>query len=345
MARGQSQLDYTIAKALEGLSLEAAVVNQYIDGFLKGEPSGLYEAAAYLPKLGGKRLRPFVAITCGRLFGNAHAALYYSAMSVELLHNFTLVHDDIMDKDTLRRGHPTAHAKYGETIAILAGDLLFSKAFEAAALAERHSSEQGITEELAIASVRVDEGQYLDIDFEHRESVKLGEYLQMIYLKTAALYECAARIGGKVGGMDGPVRKRASTEELAALSEFGRFLGLAFQIRDDYLGMFGDSAKTGKAAGNDLLRGKKTAIVIAAFEAGSRSQLEQIKRVLGKHQAEESEVRSALDVLKQTGADTRCTALAGEYYEKAVGALDLFGDSSQRQHLVALAKFAITRET
>lgn len=331
---------------LSSIKFEAQRIDNRLQSFLAGEPRGLYSAAYYLPSLGGKRMRPYVTIMCGRMFGEADEQLYLSALSVELLHNFTLVHDDIMDRDDFRRGHPTVHKEFGETVAILAGDLLFSKAFEAASVAEEVSGSKGIVRQLSTASIKVDEGQFLDISFEKRLSVSIEEYLKMIYLKTASLYECSALIGGIVGGVaSSSTRSVANENQLFLLAEYGKNLGLAFQIRDDYLGVFGDASKTGKPVGNDLRRGKKTVITIMASESASGAQLARFQSVLGNSTATTGELNEAISLLKDMGIDAKCIASAKEYAERAVKSLSAFPETGVRELLQALAHYASTRES
>lgn len=347
MERGiEKHNSVTQLELLASIKAEAEQIDKKMQSFLVGEPRDLYSAAYYLPSLGGKRMRPYVTIMCGRMFGDVDEQLYLSALSVELLHNFTLVHDDIMDKDEFRRGHPTVHKEYGETVAILAGDLLFSKAFEAASIAEERTGAAGIVRQLSLASIKVDEGQFLDISFEGRHSVSMEEYLRMIYLKTASLYECSALIGGLTGGIVSAASRSAANEnQRGFLAEYGKNLGLAFQIRDDYLGVFGDASKTGKPVGNDLRRGKKTLITIMATGLASGTQLTRFESVLGNSLATAEELNGVISMLKELEIDTKCVVTAKEYAEKAVESLDTFPQTRVRALLQALAQYASTRES
>ncbi|MDG6219315.1 MAG: polyprenyl synthetase family protein, partial [Candidatus Thermoplasmatota archaeon] len=238
------------------IEYRATLFNKELEKFLKKEkPENLYDAACHLPMAGGKRLRPVLSmLSCEAVSGNHEQVLPF-ALAVELIHNFTLVHDDIMDKSTLRRGINTVHLEYGEPAAIIAGDLLFAKAFEAL---EHYSSKnnefQPLYSYLIKSVIEVCKGQQLDMNFEKRLLVSESEYLEMIQMKTSALFRIACEGGTLVGG--------ASPEVQQALGTYGTCLGLAFQIRDDYLDMSSDTKTLGKDIGNDIRNGKKTIIAV-----------------------------------------------------------------------------------
>lgn len=321
----------------------AHTVDEEVFHILSGEPKQLYDASSYMPSLGGKRMRPFITVESARLFGDDDKATRLAGASVELLHNFTLVHDDIMDKDDFRRGKPTVHKIFGESLAILAGDLLFSKAFYAASMSEELSGVRGVVKALSVASARVDEGQYMDISFESRHTVSEEEYLSMIYLKTAALYECAAIMGGIVGGPAGTERKHGEPEDLASLREYGKSLGLAFQIRDDYLGTFGESRLTGKPVGNDVRRGKKTLVIVLAKQRCSSTQEKIIDSVLGSNIASDSEVHSVVDLFVDLGVDRECEDRAWKYASEAKARLQRLPAQESRRLLEELADYSVYR--
>lgn len=316
----------------DALKREAGKINDLIARFLEGRPEGLYAAAKYLPSLGGKRLRPFVTVMCGRMLGAPEEPLYLSAVGVELLHNFTLVHDDIMDRDEYRRGHPTVHKVYGEAVAILAGDLLFAKAFEAASLAEKMSGSPGVVHKLVEAAIKLDQGQFLDMSFESQENVSLQQYLEMIELKTGALFEAAAVIGGILGGL-------RDSKTISALADYGRNLGLCFQIRDDYLGVFGDPSKTGKPVGSDIRRGKKTAVTLLA----PKDVLELMKKVSNKP-AEQDVLARLVESLKQEKIDLKSMELASDFAWKAISSLSIFPECAEKKLLVDLVNYSWQRE-
>ncbi len=214
--------------------------------------NGLYEPMAYLMKLPAKRVRPMATLMACELFGGKADDALDEALGMELFHNFTLMHDDIMDASPLRRGDPTVHVKWNVNTAILSGDALLVKAYalmvrdaRALALFNRHALE-------------VCEGQQLDMDYERRAEVSTAEYMEMIRLKTAVLLACALKIGAAIGG--------AADEDVERIGRFGEQLGLAFQLRDDLLDAFGDPANTGKQRGGDLRAGKKTWLLIRGLE-------------------------------------------------------------------------------
>jgi geranylgeranyl diphosphate synthase, type I len=331
------------ASLFRSMNVEAEKINEIIRGELRSQPSELYDAAYYLPSIGGKRMRPYLTVATSRLFGEADLPVYQAGVSVELLHNFTLVHDDIMDRDNVRRGRPTAHRKFGIATAILASDLLFSKSMQLASDVEIRVHIRGISKLIADTSIRVDEGQFLDMSFEKRVDVSTSDYLGMIGLKTAAMYECSAELGGMVGGAKGRERIFANREELLALKSFGHNLGLAFQIRDDYLGCFGDPRLTGKTVGNDIRRGKKTYVVLSAFEHATERERDQIRKVLGSHRAKDEEIRNVISILRGLGVDKACSSLVKQFEQGAISNLRVFA-GGERKILGQLATFAANRE-
>ncbi|MCC6052483.1 MAG: polyprenyl synthetase family protein, partial [Fervidicoccaceae archaeon] len=216
------------SKLSEFLSTVAKKVDDYIFSNIKGQPEELYEASLHIIRSGGKRVRPAILMASGLIFTNNEEDLIPFAASVELIHTFTLIHDDIMDKDEYRRGVKTVHTIWGEPIAITAGDLLFAKAFEIITnddVRKRIDASRlaWAAHELSKATATVAEGQALDMSFEKRKWVTLNEYLRMVYMKTGALLEASAKIGGIIAG--------ASPENVRLLGEYASKIGIAFQIR------------------------------------------------------------------------------------------------------------------
>ncbi|MEM1982197.1 MAG: polyprenyl synthetase family protein [Sulfolobales archaeon] len=298
-------------------SIIAEKVNLIIDEVVRGEEKHLYNASLHLLKAGGKRLRPLLTVLSARLFGMDEELALYPAASVELLHNFTLIHDDIMDKDEFRRGVPTVHKVYGEAMAILAGDLLFSKSYEAMLRLVGKVPDALIVKalkELTWAAVTVAEGQSLDMEFESRNDVKMEEYLTMIFKKTAALFKACAYIGGVIAGAD--------EEDLTRISEFAKCVGISFQIRDDELGLIGDEKVLGKPVFSDLREGKKTLLIIYALNNVSSSNREVILRNLGKSQASEEDLRRVAKIVIDSGALEFSNKVAEEYLSKGLSALE-----------------------
>lgn len=213
---------------------------------------GLYAPMTYLLKLPAKRVRPMALLMASELFGTKAEDVLDEALGIELFHNFTLMHDDIMDASPLRRGDPTVHVKWNTNAAILSGDALLVKAYE---FMGRDARVRALFGRYAL---EVCEGQQLDMDFEQRSDVSAADYMEMIRLKTAVLLSCALQVGATLGN--------ASGEEQDRLGRFGEHLGLAFQLRDDLLDAFGDTKETGKQRGGDLRAGKKTWLLIRGLE-------------------------------------------------------------------------------
>jgi geranylgeranyl diphosphate synthase type I len=272
------------------LESHASLVNEFILAFLKGTPKELYQASAHLIRTGGKRLRPFMVIKgCEMLGGTAKLALP-AAAAVELVHNFTLVHDDIMDNDEMRHGNTTVHRYYGMPLAILAGDVLFSKSFELLTL---NGKKAGISDiyignmvgQLSRACTEICEGQATDIGFASSNKLpKEQDYVQMIRKKTAALFEVSCALGA----LSAPDH---STRDVSNLSSFGRNIGIAFQLIDDLIGVAGDPKLTGKAAGNDIREGKKTYPILLALDKAKEEDKDKIRKVFGSKNASSSDIK------------------------------------------------------
>ncbi|MEM0504816.1 MAG: polyprenyl synthetase family protein [Sulfolobales archaeon] len=295
----------------------AGKVNLIISEVVRGDEKRLYEASLHLLKAGGKRLRPLLTVLSARLFGLDEDIALYPAASIELLHNFTLIHDDIMDRDDFRRGVPTVHKVYGEAMAILAGDLLFSKSYEAMLMLVGKVPDSLIVKalrELTWAAVTVAEGQSLDMEFEERDDVKMEEYFTMIFKKTAALFKASAYIGGVLAGAD--------DSDLVRICEFARSVGMAFQIRDDELGLVGDEKVLGKPVFSDLREGKKTLLVIYALNNVGNSERELILKNLGNARASDEDLRRVAKIIVDSGALEFSNRVAEDYLRKGLTALD-----------------------
>ncbi len=326
------------------LSRYAMAVDAFISDHVRGMPEQLYAAGLHLIRAGGKRLRPAVVLLFARALGGVeseHRAVPLAA-AVELFHNFTLIHDDIMDEDETRRGVPTTHVVYGRDMAILAGDLLHAEAFRAVYRGLEYGLEPEVVAKaagvLAWAAKRVSEGQALDMAFEGRWDVTVKDYLDMIYLKTGALIEASAALGSLAAmGDEGYVE---------AARQYGRLVGVAFQIRDDYLGVYGDPAKTGKPVYSDLRRGKKTILVLHALQALPRERAERLRSILGNPAASEEELAEAAELIRESGAVEYAMGLAREMAENAQRLLDDLpvDDSTAAEALRELALFSVERE-
>ncbi|MEM0025279.1 MAG: polyprenyl synthetase family protein [Zestosphaera sp.] len=318
----------------------ASEVDKVISEVISGEPKKLYEASYHLIRAGGKRLRPLALVLSGRMYGLDENVGVRAGASVEILHNFTLVHDDIMDKDAFRRGVPTVHTVYGEDMAILAGDLLFAKAFEALGRLSGLVPADRLVKafkELTWAAVTVAEGQALDMEFEHRWDVTLDEYLIMVYKKTAALFKSSLVIGALLAG--------APENEITNLEKFAEGVGIAFQIRDDVLGLVADESVLGKPVYSDLREGKKTVLVIYSLSKLSSDEGKKLMSTLGKRDASIEELKSVAELIKSTGAVEFADSLADKYLKQGLEALSRVRpvDQEARDLLRDLALFVAAR--
>jgi geranylgeranyl diphosphate synthase type I len=320
------------------LNKRANFFNEALRKFLvNGEPVTLYDAARHLPLAGGKRLRPILAmISCEAVSGNIKNVIPL-AIAIELTHNFTLVHDDIMDRSKLRRNIPSVHIKYGEPTAIIAGDLLFAKSFEAI-----HGIPGDITvfknvEYGLINCVRkISEGQQLDMEFEKRKNIAEYEYSDMILKKTAVLFMYAAEAGAILGG--------GTREQVNALNEYGKNLGLGFQIHDDYLDMSSNKKTLGKDIGNDIRNGKKTLIAVHCLNNASGNDKKLLEKIMGNLKATNEEIRQVYNLFKKIGSIEYTKKTAINYSEKAKKVLEILPDTDAKKILFELAEYSIKRE-
>lgn len=298
----------------------------------------LYRASRHLIEAGGKRLRPFLVLkSCEAVGGDEEEALP-AAAAVELLHTFTLIHDDIMDRDEVRRGVPTVHVKWGLDTAIMAGDLLFAKVFQsvAADVADEKAARMlRVVALLAEAAVEICEGQAMDMAFESASDVSEDEYVRMVSKKTAALMRASAMSGGICGG--------GGDEEVEALGRYGLYAGVAFQVVDDILGVVADESKLGKPVGSDLREGKKTIIVIHALNNAPEDLKKIILSVLGKRGASKRDIHRALEALKEAGSVDHAKRLAYKYADMAKRSLETLPDTRARRLLTDLVDFFVAR--
>lgn len=316
------------------ISKIAAEVGDQIHKRLGGHPSRLYAAAAHLPIQGGKRMRPFMVIKSCEAVGGMPRDALAAATAIELLHNFTLVHDDIMDNDMLRRGMPTVHTIYGNPTAILAGDLLFAESLDLLLTSGGDPEKLRKAASALTKATRVlSEGQHMDMDFEGRKRVTEAEYLDMVYRKTAALFQAAGQIGAILGG--------GSEQEVLLLGECGKDLGIAFQIYDDYLGVTSTEEVLGKSVGNDIREGKKTLIVIKSLETPAQGKTLEL---LGKKDASEREIEELVQTFKRLGILEYVLAKAQHHVRKAKASLLRLPDTVARSQLLELVEFTIARK-
>lgn len=293
-------------------------------------PRGLYAAGRHLVDAGGKRLRPSMLLLAAEAVGGDPAAVVPAAVSIELVHNFTLIHDDIMDNAETRRGRPAVHVKWDEAGAILAGDTLYSKAFEILTASAAQPEEMvASVKMLAKTCAAICEGQWLDMEFERRDEVTEAEYLEMIEKKTGVLYGAAAWMGARLAA--------APLEQAEGLERFGRLVGMAFQIQDDVLDLTAPAKVLGKPRGGDLAEGKKTLIMIHALAGGARIE------IFGKKNASSEEVEAALAALRASGSIDYARNKAVSLVEEGKRALSVLQESEAKTLLLALADYMISR--
>ncbi|MEL9969285.1 MAG: geranylgeranyl diphosphate synthase [Metallosphaera sp.] len=312
-------------------------VNETIDKYIQGDVPELYEASRYLLKAGGKRLRPLMVVLSSELLGGSRDRAILAGAAIEVLHNFTLIHDDIMDQDTTRRGLPTVHVKWGIPTAILAGDLLHAKAFELIT-----ESIKGLPIDLAYRALNcfsrsiviVSEGQAMDMEFERRWDVTESLYLEMIRKKTAQLFACSAHLGGLLAN--------GTNEEVNSLYDFGEKIGIAFQIMDDILGITADEKELGKPLYSDIREGKKTILLIKALERANEHQRKTIMNGMGS--SDVSTLSSVASLLSELSLDYS-QQLVRKYYENALRSLSKVRSRNQLalDGLRAIADLIITR--
>ena len=320
------------------LTKRAEYFNTYWQQYLQiKKPTRLYEASQHLPAAGGKRIRPFLTLTsCESVSGDKQKALPLAA-GLELIHNFTLVHDDIMDHSLLRRNLPAVHIKFGEPAAILAGDLLFAKAFESLLKSSVDLTTYKLLQQDFINGIiAICEGQQLDMEFESRKSVTEQEYLDMIGKKTGALFELAGKGGALIGG--------GTPSEVAALQTYGMTLGLAFQIWDDYLDMSSTAKTLGKDIGNDIRNGKKTLIAVHSLTNASGKHKRLLDDVFGNHAASEHDVTLVYDVFRELGSIEYAQQRAVQLVSQAKNALNVLKPSDAKELLFQLIDYTIQRE-
>ena len=297
------------------------------------QPVTIYDPCRYLLGLGGKRVRPVVCLMANELFTEINEDAWHAATGVELFHNFTLIHDDIMDKAPLRRGQPTIHAKYGLTAGILCGDIMGIYAYHS--LANINQSLQQVMQLFNKTAIEVCEGQQLDMDFETRDDVTLEEYIKMITLKTSVLLACSLKMGAIVGGGLG--------DNANKLYEFGKNMGIAFQLQDDYLDAYGEPEKVGKQTGGDILANKKTFLLVKALQNADTKQRAAIELLLNNDS--ENKVSEMLELFTATGADAACRDAVAHYSEMAFRCLEEVAIPSKRkQPLLELASYLLMRD-
>lgn len=277
------------------------------------EPRNLYEPVNYILNLGGKRLRPVLTLIAAELFGSNYERALPAALAVEVFHNFSLVHDDIMDDAPLRRGQPTVHEKWDVNTGILSGDVMLINSYECL-----EGYKPDILKELFLlfnkTSVEVCEGQQYDVDFETRNDVTISEYLKMIEYKTSVLIGAALKMGAIVA--------KASEENQDLIYEFGKNLGIAFQLQDDYLDAFGNAETFGKQVGGDIIENKKTFLYLKAMELAQREDKEKLFQFFEDRPENPGEkIETVTSIFQKSGSDRATKEAIKAFTEKAFVAL------------------------
>lgn len=300
------------------------------------EPQKLYDPINYILEIGGKRIRPVLSLMAAELFGSEASKALACATSVEFFHNFSLIHDDIMDQADLRRGHSTVHKKWDVNTGILSGDALLIKAYQQLEIYEGDVFKALVTL-FNKTSIQVCEGQQWDVDFETQTQVSKEAYIQMIAYKTAVLLGASLKMGAIVS--------KASEEDANAIYDFGMNLGIAFQLQDDYLDAFGNPETFGKRVGGDIIQNKKTILFIEAMSLGDANEKQQLHKWYAQNEDSESKIQEVCALFVKTGATTKTQEAIKKYTEDAFKALaKIQVPESNKQSLIHLAQALMHRD-
>jgi len=301
---------------------ERVKINKILSLALKDRnPISLYEPGSYILNSGGKRLRPLLVLLSAKAVGGKFKDAYNAAAAVEMLHNFTLVHDDIMDNADKRRGRLTLHKKYDHNTAILAGDSLLSIAYEFL-LKDCNGNAKEVISSFTQGLIEVCEGQSLDTDFEFRKNVSLSEYILMIKKKTAAMAEMCCRIGALLGG--------GTETQVNALGNYGLNLGIAFQIQDDLLDIIADEKEFGKTIGGDLVEGKKTFLFLEALEKSKGEDRKKLLKVIEKKGIRRNQVSGYKMIYEKLGVLDDARRKIKGYTQKALRSINSLSEENKK---------------
>ncbi|MBU2927913.1 polyprenyl synthetase family protein [Winogradskyella psychrotolerans] len=302
---------------------------KYLESFtVDREPKNLYNPINYILELGGKRLRPILTLMAAEVFGETKENALDAALSIEVFHNFSLVHDDIMDDAPLRRGKQTVHEKWDLNTGILSGDAMLILAYQ---LFENYDAQtfQDLAKLFSKTALEVCEGQQYDIDFETRDDVTVVEYLKMIEFKTAVLVGAAMKMGAIVA--------KASIEDQNAIYEFGRYLGIAFQLQDDYLDAFGNPETFGKQVGGDIIENKKTYLYLKTIELGSDDDTLNLKTFMSNSELPNTnKVEKVKALFNTSGASEATLNAVKDYTNKAFEVLETLNISDDKKQSLRL---------
>lgn len=300
----------------------------------KREPYGLYEPIEYTLASGGKRLRPRLVLLAAEMFGGKEEKVLPAALAIEVFHNFTLLHDDVMDKADIRRGRPTVHVRWNDNTAILSGDQMVIEAYTLLSRvpADRLSETLRLFNKMA---TEICEGQQYDMEFERREQVSIEEYMQMIRLKTSVLLATALQIGAYIAG--------ANAAQQQALYEYGINIGLAFQIQDDILDVYGDPKTFGKAIGGDICCNKKTYMLLTALQRADDETRAELEQWLQTQDKSDEKIQAVTDIYTRTGAREVCETVMQLHTHEALSQLNALPQNDATEQLRKLAEKLVMR--
>jgi geranylgeranyl diphosphate synthase type II len=308
-------------------------VNQYREVFVEylkkfpmnREPSNLYDPVSYILTLKGKRLRPILTLMAADIFSDSYKSGLDAALAVEVFHNFSLVHDDIMDSAELRRGNETVHKKWNVSTGILSGDVMLIQAYQ---LFENYEGEVfvDLAKLFSKTAIEVCEGQQYDVDFETRDDVKIADYLKMITYKTAVLLGASMKMGAIIA--------RANKDDQNKIYDFGKYLGIAFQLQDDYLDAFGDESKFGKKIGGDNLENKKTFLYLKAIEFLGEENKSQLLALYSNNNISEEKIIKAKVLFKESGSVDYTIKEIKKYTNSAFEILESLNISNEKKKLL-----------
>jgi len=314
---------------------ERIIIDQKLKRSLRNRnPYSLYDPASYILESSGKRLRPLLVLLSANAVGGNYKKFYNAALSVEMLHNFTLVHDDIMDNADLRRGNLTLHKKYNLNTAILTGDILAAVAYEFLLKDCKVNAKQAL-DSFTKGLVEVCEGQSLDTEFETRKNVSLPEYINMIEKKTAALARMCCELGGYLAN--------GKQNDIKALSNYGKYLGIAFQIQDDLLDIIADKFEFGKRIGGDLMEGKKTFLFIEALEKAKGKDKTDLLKVITNKGIKENQIDYYKKIYEKLGVIEDAKTAIRKYTNKALASINKLSNKSEIEIFHWLADSLIKR--
>ena len=324
IAQGAKRVDVSLLKYLE-----------------VGKYEKLRKAIRHYPEAGGKRLRPLMAISVAEAVGKKGEDAIPFGCCLEIIHNFTLVHDDVMDEDPMRRGRPTVHVLYDVPTAIIAGDALFALAFKVLATTPVDGERlRRLLESVSDTIYLVAEGQQMDIDFESRTDVTVEEYMEMVEKKTAVLFACAAEGGAIIGG--------GTEDQIQDMYEYARLSGIGFQIWDDVLGLIADEKVLGKPVGSDIRNGKRTLIAVHALEKlgakGKKEHAQELK-AFGNPKATDAQVKKVIALFQEQGSIQHGKEVALDYARRAKEKLGCLPESREKQLLSDVVDFSVGRES